>query len=153
MCTFILLCQVVGHLPVLVAVQHAVGDVQVVGCHLVDALGDADVRGEGAAPVWPPAQVFAVGWEWIRGSSCSPGRENTCTTWVGASNGGLVAKRHAHKWIKTLACTIKLISTYFPESLQPGGGVEGTLEELCNETIDKVKSHQNSNVYNLRNYE
>lgn len=48
---FILLCKVVSHLPVLIAVQDTVSYVQVICCHLVDALGDAYKRGGGAAPV------------------------------------------------------------------------------------------------------
>lgn len=48
--TSVFLGQVVGHLPVVVAVQDAVGDADVVGRHLVDALWDADDgrRGQGA---------------------------------------------------------------------------------------------------------
>lgn len=41
---------------------------------------------------------------------------------------------------------MKLLSTYFPESFQQGGA-EGTLGELCNDTINKAKSHPNPNVY------
>lgn len=40
----IFLGQVVSHLPVVIAVQDAVGDADVVGGHLMDALGDADYR-------------------------------------------------------------------------------------------------------------
>ena len=40
--TSVFLGQVVRHLPVVVAVEDAVGDADVVGCHLVDALWDAD---------------------------------------------------------------------------------------------------------------
>lgn len=40
--TSVFLGQVVRHLPVVVAVENAVGDADVIGCHLVDALRDAD---------------------------------------------------------------------------------------------------------------
>lgn len=40
--TSVLLGQVVCHLPVVIAVENAVGDADVIGCHLVDALWDAD---------------------------------------------------------------------------------------------------------------
>ncbi len=43
--TFILLCKVVCHFPVLVAVQDTVGYVEVICCHLVDTLGNANERG------------------------------------------------------------------------------------------------------------
>lgn len=42
--TFVVFGKVVCHLPILIAVQDAVGDVQVICCHLVDALGNADER-------------------------------------------------------------------------------------------------------------
>lgn len=48
--TFVLFGEVVRHLPVLIAVEDAVGDVQVICCHLVDAMGDANERGH-VAPV------------------------------------------------------------------------------------------------------
>lgn len=38
----VFLGQVVCHLPVVIAVENAVGDADVIGCHLVDALWDAD---------------------------------------------------------------------------------------------------------------
>lgn len=47
--TFVLLCKVVCHLPVFIAVQDTVGDVQVICCHLVDTLWNAYERGGGAA--------------------------------------------------------------------------------------------------------
>lgn len=40
--TSVFLGQVVCHLPVVIAVENAVGDADVIGCHLVDALWDAD---------------------------------------------------------------------------------------------------------------
>lgn len=40
---------------------------------------------------------------------------------------------------------MKLLSTYFPESLQQGG-VEGNLGELCNDTINKAESCPKPNV-------
>lgn len=40
--TFVLLGQLVSHVPVLVAAQDIVGDVDVAGSHVVDALGDGD---------------------------------------------------------------------------------------------------------------
>lgn len=40
--TSVFLGQVICHLPVVIAVENAVGDADVVGCHLVDALWDAD---------------------------------------------------------------------------------------------------------------
>lgn len=49
--TFVLLSKVVCYLPVLIAVQDTVGYVQVICCHLVDALGNAYERGGGAAPM------------------------------------------------------------------------------------------------------
>lgn len=60
-CTFILLCEVVCHLPILVAVQDTVGNVQVVCCHLVDTLGNAYERGEGAALLCTLSEVFGIG--------------------------------------------------------------------------------------------
>lgn len=45
--TSVFLGQVVRHLPVVIAVENAVGDADVVGCHLVDALWDADDGGRG----------------------------------------------------------------------------------------------------------
>lgn len=48
--TFVLFGKVVCHLPVLIAVEDAVGDVQVICCHLVDAMGNANERGH-VAPV------------------------------------------------------------------------------------------------------
>lgn len=45
--TSVLLGQVVSHLPVVIAVEDAVGDADVIGCHLMDALGDADDGGWG----------------------------------------------------------------------------------------------------------
>lgn len=43
--TFVLLCKVVSYLPVLITIQDTVGNVQVIGCHLVDTLGNAYERG------------------------------------------------------------------------------------------------------------
>lgn len=40
--TFILLSQLVSHVPVLIASQNIVGDVDVAGSHVVDALRDGD---------------------------------------------------------------------------------------------------------------
>lgn len=40
--TSVFLGQVVRHLPVVIAMENAVGDADVIGCHLVDALWDAD---------------------------------------------------------------------------------------------------------------
>lgn len=40
--TSVFLGQVVSHLPVVVAVEDAVGDADVIGCHLVNTLRDAD---------------------------------------------------------------------------------------------------------------
>lgn len=45
--TSVLLGQIVRHLPVVIAVEDAVGDADVIGCHLVNALGDADDGGWG----------------------------------------------------------------------------------------------------------
>lgn len=45
--TSVLLGQVVSHLPVVIAVEDAVGDADVIGCHLMNALGDADDGGWG----------------------------------------------------------------------------------------------------------
>lgn len=42
--TLVIFGKVVCHLPILIAVQDAVGDVKVICCHLVDALGNADER-------------------------------------------------------------------------------------------------------------
>lgn len=67
--TFILLCKVVCYLPVLVAVQDTVGDVQVICCHLVDALGNADEGCRAAGTVWTPSVVFQTRW-WRRPGSC-----------------------------------------------------------------------------------
>lgn len=40
--TFVLLSQLVSHVPVLIAPQDIVGDVDVAGSHVVDALRDGD---------------------------------------------------------------------------------------------------------------
>lgn len=40
--TLIFLGQGVSHLPVLITVQDTVGDVEVICCHLVDTMGNAD---------------------------------------------------------------------------------------------------------------
>lgn len=40
--TSVFLGQVISHLPVVIAVEDAVGDADVIGRHLVNALGDAD---------------------------------------------------------------------------------------------------------------
>lgn len=47
--TFILLRQLVSHVPVLVAPQDVVGDVDVAGSHVVDALRDGDGPCRGGA--------------------------------------------------------------------------------------------------------
>lgn len=47
--TLVLLGQGICHLPVLITVQHTVGDVQVICCHLVNAMGNADQGGGGTA--------------------------------------------------------------------------------------------------------
>lgn len=60
-CTFIFLCEVVCHLPVLVAVQDVVGNVQVVGCHLVDALGNAYEGRQAAAPLGTLFEALGIG--------------------------------------------------------------------------------------------
>lgn len=48
--------------------------------------------------------------------------------------------------MKKSACKMKLLSTYFADSLQPGG-VEGNLGELCNDTINKTESCPKPTVY------
>lgn len=40
--TFVLSCQLVGHVPVFIAPQHIACDVDVAGGHVVNALGDGD---------------------------------------------------------------------------------------------------------------
>lgn len=60
----VLLGQVVRHLPVVVAVENAVGDADVIGGHLVDALWDADDgrRGQGIGMGEAPLRSHGAGW-------------------------------------------------------------------------------------------
>ena len=64
--TSVFLGQVVCHLPVVVAVENAVGDAHVIGRHLVDALRDADDGGWG--------QGVAVGQAPLRAHGAGGGR-------------------------------------------------------------------------------
>lgn len=59
----VFLGQVVCHLPVVIAVENAVGDADVVGCHLVDALWDADDgrRGQGVGIGEAPLRSHGAG--------------------------------------------------------------------------------------------
>lgn len=61
--TSVLLGQVVRHLPVVVAVENAVGDADVIGSHLVDALWDADDgrRGQGIGMGEAPLRSCGAG--------------------------------------------------------------------------------------------
>lgn len=77
--TSVFLGQVVSHLPVVIAVQDAVGDADVVGSHLMNALRDADDRRWGRGPC-APLGSYRADWRRARGhgwwSSCAPG--NRC---------------------------------------------------------------------------
>lgn len=61
--TSVLLGQVVCHLPVVIAVENAVGDADMIGCHLVDALWDADDgwRGQGIGIGEAPLRSHGAG--------------------------------------------------------------------------------------------
>lgn len=78
--TSVLLGQVVRHLPVVIAVENAVGDADVIGSHLVDALWDADDgrRGQGIGMGEAPLRSHGAGGGWAgrhRGwGPCAPGR-------------------------------------------------------------------------------
>lgn len=62
----VFLGQVVSHLPVVVAVQDAVGDADVVGSHLMNALWDADYRRWGRGPC-APLGPYRADWRRARG--------------------------------------------------------------------------------------
>lgn len=74
--TSVFLGQVVSHLPVVIAVQDAVGDADMVGGHLMNALRDADDRRWGRGPR-APLGSYRTDWRRARGhrrwSSCAPG--------------------------------------------------------------------------------
>lgn len=75
--TFVLLGQLVSHVPVLVAAQDVVGDVDVAGSHVVDALGNGDGprRGRaGAARAAPSRADRGRAQGHGRGGFCAPAR-------------------------------------------------------------------------------
>lgn len=73
--TSVFLGQVVSHLPVVIAVQDAVGDADMVGSHLMNALRDADDRRWGRGPR-APLGSYRTDWRRARGhrwwSPCAP---------------------------------------------------------------------------------
>lgn len=94
-------------------------------------------------PCEPCLRCLALGESEEGGPPVPLGVENTMHSRVMVVSEGSVAAEST--WMKQSACNMKLLSTYFPESLQQGG-VEGNLGELCNDTINKAESCPKPNV-------
>lgn len=139
--TSVLLGQVVRHLPVVIAVENAVGDADVVGCHLVDTLWDADDGwwGQGVPIGEAPLRSHGAGGRGVGrhggwGAS-APGRGEHRKT------GGEVGRAAPQGTVNRgapypVSCNTSFITftlekwTYFP--LAPhGDGAWAALDEFC----------------------